>query len=187
MKRHRNIGMEPSQPDGAKRTFGRLTRLRSSVACALGLATLILGATMVVAPTMASASPSCSGSGCNGRDPYTSGCAQGAYEVTSAGRYLTNPYGGTNGSIVHLFWSPSCRTNWTVVTQRQSCSDIQGTRVVANVLNRSTGQWVNYAYGAKTAPTYVWGNMVYSPGPAQGYGDIDCNGPYDYTGYTGVA
>ena len=50
-----------------------------------------------------------------------------------------------------------------------------------------THQTASYTYAAKTAPTYVWGNMIYAPGPAHGYGLIDCNGPYDYSGYTGIA
>jgi hypothetical protein len=129
----------------------------------------------------------CYGSGCNNLDPYATGCANGAYEVTSAGRYLRNPYGGTNGSVVHLFWSPRCQTNWAVVTQPQPCYDSEGTVVFANVENLSNGVWVDFSYQSKTAPTYVWGNMVYSPGPARAYGMVDCNGPYDYAGYSGTA
>ena len=137
--------------------------------------------------TSTAAAASCSGTGCNGKDPYATGCASGAYEVTSAGRYLHNLYGATNGSVIHLFWSPRCQTNWPVVTQPAPCSDVQGTVVFANVENLSTGQWVSYPYRSKTAPTYVWGNMIYSPGPARAFGEIDCNGPYDYSGYSGTA
>jgi hypothetical protein len=147
----------------------------------------ILCLTLLMTTAGPAAAASCSGGGCNGLDPYATGCAQGAYEVTSAGRFLQNPYGGTNGSVVHLFWSPSCQTNWAVVTQPGTCSDVLGTAVWANVTSLSTGQTVSYVYQNKTAPTYVWGNMVYSPGPAQAYGDIDCNGSYDYRGYSGVA
>lgn len=161
----------------------RLSRLIAII----GLVGAMAVMTIVAAPAPAGAAPTCSGNGCNGKDPYATGCASGAYEITSAGRYLTDPYGHTNGSIIHLFWSPSCQTNWPVVTQPQSCTDSEGTAVWANVQNRTTGQWVNYVYQAKTAPTYVWGNMVYSPGPAWAYGDIDCNAAFDWRGYSGVA
>jgi hypothetical protein len=154
----------------------------------------LLSVVAASAPSTAGAAPvhgalavSCSGAGCNGRDPYATGCAYGAYEVTSAGRYLRNPYNGTNGSVVHIFWSPRCQTNWAVVTQPTACSDSEGTVVFANVENLSTGQWIDYAYRSTTAPTYVWGNMVYAPGPARAFGEIDCNGPFDYTGYSGTA
>jgi hypothetical protein len=162
-------------------------RLRRGIASMVAVAAIAVGLTMAVAPTVASAAPSCSRTGCNGLDPYASGCARGAYEITAAGRYLTNPYGGANGSQIHIFWSPACQTNWPVVTQPQSCQDLEGTRVDADVENLSTGQWVDYVYQAKVAPTYVWGNMVYSPGPARAYGSIDCNGAFDYAGYSGNA
>ncbi len=168
--------------------------VRRRLSCLIAVVGLAGSVSIVAASASAGAATTyviphvtCSGTGCNGQDPYATGCASGAYEITSAGRYLTDPYGDTNGSIIHLFWSPRCQTNWAVVTQPQSCSDSEGTAVWANVQNRTTGQWVDYVYQAKTAPTYVWGNMVYSPGPAWAYGDIDCNGPFDFRGYSGIA
>jgi hypothetical protein len=158
----------------------------SCLIAVVGLVGAVSVVSLVATPASAGA-VTCSGNSCNGKDPYATGCASGAYEITSAGRYLLDPYGHTDGSIIHLFWSPRCQTNWPVVTQPQSCSDSEGTRVEANVQNRTTGQWVNYTVQALTASTYVWGNMVYSPGPAWAYGDIDCNAAFDHQGYSGIA
>jgi hypothetical protein len=150
-------------PRGANR--GPVQRARRVGALArFGLtAPLLSAALLVAAPASHASAASCYGRGCNNLDPYHTGCAHGAYEVTRVGRLLRDPWEGTNGSVVHLFWSPTCQTNWTVVTQPQGCYDAEGTAVIANVTNSWTGDTAYYRYQSHYAPPYVWGNMIYAP------------------------
>ena len=51
----------------------------------------------------------CSGNGCNGLNPVTTGCSAGAYTVQTA--VFSNSY-------VELRYSPTCGTNWGRVTSK---------------------------------------------------------------------
>src|SRR5438876_9566962 len=54
----------------------------------------------------------CSGRGCDGQDPITTGCDYDAYTVTSQ---------DINGlGLVELRYSPTCGTNWARVTSYPS-------------------------------------------------------------------
>lgn len=65
----------------------------------LGLAApLLAGVLLVAAPASHASAASCYGNGCNNKDPYATGCAQGAYEITSLGRYLTIHSEGPTGA-----------------------------------------------------------------------------------------
>ena len=112
----------------------------------------------LVAPDAQAAS--CSGRGCNGKDPADTGCSAGSTVADTAGMF-------TSGTA-ELRWSPTCRTNWV------------------RVVNYSGGQgalritvWTGsdrVGFPAPGTPGTHWGNMVYAPGCARGevaYVDAD--------------
>jgi hypothetical protein len=87
---------------------------RRLVACCLVVAMLIFAgaaSALMVTPAPVSAA-SCSGTGCNGQDPGTTGCTSGSYTVYSA----TNTFWASSTFwatvSVDLRWSPTCQTNW---------------------------------------------------------------------------
>ena len=88
----------------------RLTRLAIALA-------LVLAAT-VVAPNVAVAAPTvgCRGSGCNGKDPVTMGCAADAASVNKVVDE-DRASGGTFGrQVVTLRYSRRCNASWARVT-----------------------------------------------------------------------
>jgi hypothetical protein len=98
----------------------RFPRLKKSLllVTALALLSLVLAGVTVpqahaAAHTFTSASPLCSGHGCDDRDPYTTHCAGQSWDqvwvvVTSP---IKNQYGQQIG-YTQLWWSQTCQTNW---------------------------------------------------------------------------
>ncbi len=87
----------------------------------------------------------CSGSGCNGLNPATTGCSAGAYTVQTA--VFSN-------SRVELRYSPTCGTNWGRVTSTVGATFliIRIQRIDGLTYTFSGGNF-NFAYVA----------MVYAP------------------------
>lgn len=96
---------------------------------------------------------SCSGTGCNGQDPQTSGCSVGA-------QILDSRYVNQNGTAIYieLRWSPTCQTNWTRVTNQT-----QGTRYMkAYMVEQNVGE--HYATFRSGGYGYqFWTPMKYAP------------------------
>jgi hypothetical protein len=67
---------------------------------------------------------SCSGTGCDGKDPDATQCSVGATTLDS--RYVS--YGG-RAIYVELRWSPTCQTNWTRVTNQTHETLYMGARM----------------------------------------------------------
>ncbi len=88
---------------------------------------------------------SCSGNGCNGQNPLTSGCDAGAYTVQTA--VFSN-------SFVELRYSPTCGTNWGRVT-----SKVGPTHLIIRT-QRIDGLTYTFAGGNFK---YVFSAMVYAP------------------------
>ena len=88
----------------------------------------------------------CSGEGCDNIDPAQSGCANGAYTVTSV---------DTPTADIQLRYSPICATNWGRVVSKGNNND-----VYLVLVERIDG----VAYGTKglTGPI-AWSRMVYAP------------------------
>ena len=88
----------------------------------------------------------CSGNGCDNVDPEQSGCADGAYTVTSV---------DTPTADIQLRYSPDCGTNWGRVV-----SNGNNNNVYLVLVERIDG----VAYGTKglTGPI-AWSRMVYAP------------------------
>jgi hypothetical protein len=126
---------------------------RRLVLFSLALLLTVLGMTVVVGVRTALASvrqPSlphatCSGNGCNGQDPQTSGCAADAYTVQTA---------VLSSRFVQLRYSPRCGTNWGRVLSR-----IGRTHLYVRV-QRIDGR--SY-FGSISTGLLMYSPMVYAP------------------------
>ena len=87
----------------------------------------------------------CSGSGCNGLNPATTGCSADAFTVQTA--VFSN-------SRVELRYSPTCGTNWGRVT-----SKVGATFLVIRI-DRSGGLTYTFSGGNFNS---AWVAMVYAP------------------------
>src|SRR5688572_5850065 len=85
-----------------KRRIGMRILLAASLAFAVAAPT----ASLVAAST-------CHGTGCNGKSPQTTGCANDA--ATAAWAYIKNS-SGTNVGKVEQRWSDHCQASWSRVT-----------------------------------------------------------------------
>lgn len=92
----------------------------------------------------------CSGTGCNSKDPGTTGCASGSYTVGTA----NVNYNGTTG-LVELRWSPTCKTNWPKVKLNRYAS-------IQLVLRDSVGNIIHDS-NLMTYNIQAYGNMWYAP------------------------
>jgi len=86
----------------------------------------------------------CSGNGCNGKDPEATGCAVGAHTVQTA--TLSNIF-------VQLRYSPRCGTNWGQVLSR-----IGSGRILVQI-QRING----LSYSRTAVGTLLVSQMVYAP------------------------
>ncbi|GAA1281017.1 hypothetical protein Psi02_66650 [Planotetraspora silvatica] len=94
-----------------------------------------------------------SASSLDGKDPYSTGCNSSAYSVRSAS--IKNQIGDSLGSV-YLYWSPTCKTNWTEV--RVSTSGHGSVNVYTD-----DGRSALFSYSAGNGGHH-WGNMLYAPG-----------------------
>lgn len=106
--------------------------------------------TLLMAPDAQAAS--CSGTGCNGKDPVAAGCS-GSTTVADTAPMFT-------GGKAELRWSPSCRTNWVRISNYSG-----GDSALRITVWSSQG---NVGFIAPGTPGNHWGNMVFAPGCARG-------------------
>src|SRR5438477_6662307 len=133
----------------------RIMRLTRLLLASVPLLAVLLGATLLLNPqhtayahttAQARASATCSGNGCNNKDPDQTGCAVGAYTVQTG--VLASAY-------IQLRYSPTCGTNWARVLSRSNNND-----VYLVLVERADG----LAYGSKgLVGPVAWSNMVYAP------------------------
>ena len=98
---------------------------------------------------------SCSGNGCNGLNPATTGCSADAYTVQTA---------VFNNSFVELRYSPTCGTNWGRVISRV------GATFLTVTIQRNDN--LSYTFSGGNF-TYAWVAMVYAPNvPARACGGV---------------
>ncbi|HEX4206769.1 MAG TPA: DUF2690 domain-containing protein [Ktedonobacteraceae bacterium] len=95
--------------------------------------------------TRSSAQVTCSGNGCNGQNPVTTGCNADAYTVQTA--VFSNSY-------VELRYSPTCGTNWARVTSKVGLANL-----VARI-QRIDGLTYTFSGGKFY---YAYSVMVYAP------------------------
>lgn len=90
----------------------------------------------------------CSGNGCNGLDPVSTGCAADAYTVRVTGGTVTFRTGH-----VELRYSARCGTNWGRVT-----STIGSAQLTISIRRND-----DLFYFAVGSGTILWSPMVYAP------------------------
>jgi uncharacterized protein DUF2690 len=99
---------------------------------------------------------SCSGNGCNGLNPATTGCSADAYTVQTA---------TFSNSFVELRYSPTCGTNWGRVISRVGATSLTVT------IQRNDN--LSYTFSGGNF-TYAWVAMVYAPSvPARACGGVN--------------
>lgn len=113
----------------------------------------------------------CSGTNCNGANPYNSGCSSGAYIVPLRGDggytyYAQGNEGEVGDGYMNLMYSPTCGTNWSYVTNDYPQSD----HIEAQIDNLST----DYYYWSGCYDCGTWAStMTYAPNsPAEADGWI---------------
>jgi hypothetical protein len=127
---------------------------------------LILGCGALVASAPAAFAATCSGTGCDAKDPYTTGCAgSGAsYYVAETTPLISVATGVASNSYgyIQLWWSNTCHTNWTrmVVNVSGAASGYEDV-VLDNPNSAGVSYYDNHFGGAKGA--YLTA-QIYAPG-----------------------
>src|SRR5438105_3130761 len=121
----------------------------------MALLVLLFGLTAIVAyaqvtarthtQTARNAQVTCSGNGCNGLNPQTTGCAASAYTVLTA--VFSN-------ASVELRYSRTCQTNWGRVISRV------GANFLSIRIQRIDG--LTYTFGGGNFKS-AWSAMVFAP------------------------
>lgn len=143
-------------------------KLLAGAATTAGLSIALLGGVTPAATAEApvSAAVTCTGTGCDNKDPYATGC--GASRVES-GRKAT-----TKGTFI-LYFSRTCQTNWI-----ETPNFAGGTpSLELTVWDRARNKTVRF--NAPPTRGRHWGNMVYSPGTscAVGFADWDADSAWE--------
>jgi Protein of unknown function (DUF2690) len=108
--------------------YSRMIRVRAVIGVAVATAGLLLALTPSVALGV-----TCSGSGCNGTSPETTGCAASA--STLASHQIYDRYTGANIGYVELRGSSVCKTRWARTTSRI------GSQPLLEEVDRSDGKF----------------------------------------------
>jgi hypothetical protein len=121
------------------------------------LLALVVGfGTTLVVPTAAMAAAACNSSSCNGRDPHSTGCDVGAYDLDN----FTSPIDGY--AYVQLRYSPSCNAAWARLTTGSSGMPSHS-YLTLNVYHTASGGSPAAEYLKKvTDSTNNWGSGVVS-------------------------
>lgn len=136
-------------------------RLLSRAAAAFGIsAMLVIGSALTAsaAPVSKAEDPvtvavTCSGTGCDGKDPYASGCAASGDLVGSK---------NTSKGLFRLYFSDDCDTNWIEIRNYAGGSSRPDGKLELTVWDVPRNKTVRYY--ASSTPGRHWGDMVYSPG-----------------------
>jgi uncharacterized protein DUF2690 len=130
----------------------------ASVAMLGGFASAASAAPAAEAPVTIAVT--CSGTGCDGKDPYATDCDASKVEV---GRKASS-----KGTFI-LYYSRTCKTNWI-----ETPNFAGGTsRLELAVWDRGRDKFVTFP--ARPTPGRHWGDMVYSPGSSCAMGLADWN------------
>ncbi|MFJ8964946.1 DUF2690 domain-containing protein [Lentzea sp. NPDC102401] len=141
-------------------------KLLAGAAAVVGLSIAMLGgvtaASAAPAEAPISAAATCSGAGCDHKDPYDYGCGASR---SKAGEKAT-----ARGTFI-LYYSSACRTNWIEVPSYAGGPP----SLELSVWDGGRNKIVRYD-AAPTAGRH-YGNMVYSPGSncSIGYADWDAD------------
>lgn len=117
----------------------------------------------------------CSGSGCTGKDPYSTGCASSGYSLkayplyVARGQSVSDYYAYIQSASATLGWvqnyySSTCGTNWAVVTSNSDATitasiDGQNSRIYWWSRGTNTSSWHSPMYYAPSEPTAAYGDI----------------------------
>jgi len=124
--------------------------LASRMVRAAAVASFVVAATAGAVPAaQATPIPPCSGAGCNGLDPQTTGCGGSAYTVAS--------FNFDNGAVTALLrYSTWCHANWTTLSIHNYLPADSGEFWVQNQNNNAQ----YYSFDTLSGATSTWTNMV---------------------------
>ena len=127
----------------------RFFRLLLSATVLAALFTTYAGVSRIFASTAQPQLPhvTCSGNGCNGLDPVTTGCARDAVSVKTTGGTVSFRTG-----TIELRYSPTCGTNWGRVL-----STVGNTQLTVSI-RRDDGLF----YFVVGSGTRMWSTMVFA-------------------------
>jgi len=109
-------------------------------------AVAIIAATTLFGVAAPASAATCSGTGCNNTDPYTTGCNSGAS--------LIHTY-YTAGGRFDMFYSGTCSTNWIQWTGPNICTWKR--------VQSSYGTWTTWE---NDHATWSYSRQIYAPGTA---------------------
>ena len=144
------------------------------VAAALCTA-LILGCGTLAASVPAAFAATCSGTGCDGKNPYSYGCAGpgASYYVAETTPLIDASTGVASNSYgyIQLWWSNTCSTNWTRMVVNVSGATLGLEDVVLKNAN-SAGQTHYQSKFSGAEGTYLT-SQIYAAGiPAEAEGSL---------------
>jgi hypothetical protein len=122
------------------------------------ISVLLLSLGAVLVPAQPSLAASCSGSGCNGRDPNTAGCAAGA---------VTKKEHSNDRETIEIRYSPTCRAWWgrvRVVTADPTCEAYLTFLQFVNGVQSANARLVNipdyFPHSTDCVGTQSWTYMI---------------------------
>lgn len=139
---------------------------------------LIVGVCGAIGGPPAARAATCFGSGCNGQDATTTGCADDAYTVSSS--QIRDSGGGLLGTIEYR-WSPTCEAGYgrtTLSSDFESAARISayistGGTVYPSGLGRNLATITSPLLGAPQEDLAACGLiMLYWPANRDQYGDL---------------
>jgi hypothetical protein len=149
---------------------------------ATAAATVIFSALTLSPAHAATASVTCSGTGCDGKSPETTGCATGAGSYETAALSGTDPTTGIPISgLIELRYSPTCRTAWA----RIQVYDTYPTSTEAQIFRSSGGSESCYilSYSSSLGSYTCYTAMLYDGGvTSYAIGEVDNYLAYAQTG-----
>lgn len=116
---------------------------------------------------------SCSGYGCDNKDPNATGCADGSqYTVVSGNVAL----GGVTFATINLRYSPTCGTNWAQITNNRTgeyavirvCRDEGDLHCSDSYTSNGVSAWSNQMYAYNITAT-AYATLYLDGGQATGW------------------
>lgn len=116
---------------------------------------------------------SCSGYGCDNKDPNTSGCADGSQYTVVAGNVVL---GGVTFATINLRYSPTCGTNWAQISNNRTgdyavlrvCRDQGDLHCSASFTSSGVSAWSNQMYAYNITAT-AYATLYLDEGQALGW------------------
>lgn len=124
----------------------------------LGVILFLISVSLVMQPKVAHAASfvSCSGNGCNGQDPHTTGCDR---DGSTAGARVGIYEGSRLLGYVENRYSRTCGTNWALVYTNDNSVTYMGGEII-----RSDGLHLCYPRDCRTFySNRLYTDMVYDP------------------------